>query len=78
VRPIVAARGTRPARLCKNYPAMSATNWICPTCATATASPFCPTSATRVAQVAVSLVGVGAIVLGYRFALFLLTFYTAG
>jgi hypothetical protein len=34
--------------------------------------------AARVAQVAVLTVGVGAIVLGYRFALFLLTFYTAG
>jgi hypothetical protein len=34
--------------------------------------------AARVAQVAVLTLGVGAIVLGYRFALFLLTFYTAG
>jgi hypothetical protein len=34
--------------------------------------------AARVAQVAVLTVGVGAIVLGYRFALFLLTLYTAG
>jgi hypothetical protein len=32
----------------------------------------------RVAQVAVLTVGVGAMVLGYRFALFLLTLYTAG
>jgi hypothetical protein len=44
----------------------------------ATKKVYAAHGAARVAQVAVMTVGVGAIVLGYRFGLFVLTLYTAG
>jgi hypothetical protein len=47
VRRIVAARRRTAERLCKNAGAMTAGTWTCPTCATATASQFCPTCGER-------------------------------